>query len=464
MHHHGKINAPGLIISNLESALLLLVDRYTSYWKTMSDASSQGSPERRVKRRKTTAPAKKKARTTRIKAAPGPAIPSSLPVDIDALFLVMDYLPPRELLSLTLCSKELVANLTVAKVVKSALTQGGLPAKTIRHLLPMYKNQSIYPDSPLRLLRLVNGRRCELCLKAHSRFLPGVPVFYCEECFFPEDYLSWSRCTDPKPDYIVDDESCFYNPYVYARPCPTTGNENFLKESRVAVFTHGGEKVPFLANRRLEVTMNVLGKTERWGPLVVFDDIAKMDAMSREGKFGSLTFGFWDTFATFLRNAYPDLPDDDDYAEFVKACKMFGHGRRDLGQKKKPDALKANTNNNRLEKVENMVSKLWGGFLPKCRGVIDVLLRYKKTGWEGNNMPCVRFECFIIDEWLSEYIIRPGKFNIYVRAEVTPGLQLLGSRLEHMRTGSFLSDTDAFDVRVKLELQQNKTSASSMLD
>jgi len=127
-------------------------------------------------------------------------------VCLDALAFVMDFLAPRDLYRLAFTCKGLTNPVSIPQVVKSALFQGGRPQKTIQDLVPsLLKNEQIHPVSPLRLLRLVNARRCECCNVTGVRedSISRYRVAFCHR-----------RCLEPCEDtfgelplYPVDDVS-----------------------------------------------------------------------------------------------------------------------------------------------------------------------------------------------------------------------------------------------------------------
>lgn len=124
---------------------------------------------------------------------------------VDALALVMDFLAPRDLYRLAFTCKGLMSRVSTAQVVRSALFHGGRPRATIEDLVPLMENEQIHPASPLRLLRLVNAKRCECCnITAVAEASIGrYGVAFCRR-----------RCLDPceavfgeLPLYPVGDES-----------------------------------------------------------------------------------------------------------------------------------------------------------------------------------------------------------------------------------------------------------------
>ena len=78
----------------------------------------------------------------------------------------MEYLGLRDLFNMAFLSNTTKDLVTIEMVVRATLFRGGNAKKSLDELLPLIKDRSIYPPSPLRLLRLSCGKRCELCLNA----------------------------------------------------------------------------------------------------------------------------------------------------------------------------------------------------------------------------------------------------------------------------------------------------------
>ena len=125
-------------------------------------------------------------------------------MNVDAMVTVMEFLCPRSLFNVALTCKSLLARVTTTMVVRSALIHGDNAKKTFEELYKLMKNHSIHPPSPLRLLRLANGRKCEFCQEKSVLSLyqdMNIGAFSCWNCLTKgEDPLtkafksSWSRC------------------------------------------------------------------------------------------------------------------------------------------------------------------------------------------------------------------------------------------------------------------------------
>jgi len=78
---------------------------------------------------------------------------------------IFSYLGVRELLQLSVTSKFLRQHVSHEHVVRSALCRGGHAKTSVERIVKLVRDGSrtIWTPSPLRLLRLVNGKRCERC-------------------------------------------------------------------------------------------------------------------------------------------------------------------------------------------------------------------------------------------------------------------------------------------------------------
>ena len=82
-------------------------------------------------------------------------------LDSFVLETVFSFLDSRTLFNVAFCSKAIRARVTHEAVVRSAVLSGGVATKTIQRMTFLLELRAIWVPSPLRLLRLVNGRSCE---------------------------------------------------------------------------------------------------------------------------------------------------------------------------------------------------------------------------------------------------------------------------------------------------------------
>ena len=113
---------------------------------------------------------------------------------LDSLVLetVFSFLDSRTLFNVAFCSKAIRARITHEAVVRSAVLSGGVATKTIQRMTFLLELRAIWVPSPLRLLRLVNGRSCErgdLCCYRDPNntlicyFVHGPGLFFCGGCY-----------------------------------------------------------------------------------------------------------------------------------------------------------------------------------------------------------------------------------------------------------------------------------------
>ena len=107
-----------------------------------------------------------------------------IPPNSDILINTLVYLGPQELFNMSNTCKYLRSQITLPLVIKSALMcKNGNVHKTMDVMLELMTDKSIWIPSPLRLLRLINGRRCEFCNTKKTTYIRKLfGVFACGEC------------------------------------------------------------------------------------------------------------------------------------------------------------------------------------------------------------------------------------------------------------------------------------------
>ena len=238
----------------------------------------------------------------------------------DALRVMMDYLAPREMFRLAFCSKELMNSITTKMDVRSALLHGGHAKTTMELLAPLMKSHSIFVPTPLRLLRLVNGKRCERgrCSAKVNHIREGYANFYCWEChteFFTASWkTSWVRYQrNPKISTILSHPrmaACLF------------GKDYYLAQKLFT--THGGEK---------------------FGPLLRYNHV-DLIALSKETVEDVLT--------------QMGAPTPDQYEEFIQTFDEFVQRSEEAAQERseKQRQKRLNTAANRKAKVIAWMEKL----------------------------------------------------------------------------------------------------------
>jgi len=377
--------------------------------------SNNDSSKRPTKRQKTTAA----AAATPDNGSDGVA---QVSISGDALGIVMNFLGPRELFRLACCSKELVQKLTVEMVVKSALIHGGYAYTTIEKLYPLYRNKSIYPSSALRLLRLVNGKRCEFCHKEKVRHArTGFGIFSCSRCF---------------NQLII----------VANHPFEALDPFKLLRHKRVASFVSQREgKHTLVPSTNASNKCRTLGQPELFGPLIRFPSASAFRKLHPRN------------VEEYIKSNVEEAPPDVAFEAFVSAydntkdrAQLVHTERYD-----KREAARDNATESRKEKVKAMVVKLKAMLNPAWR---EYCLTFSETGRKGRE-PCIRFTSDPIDNIMYPFIVSPSKMTKRVMQETAFKIDELTERIEEFRQGSFLSTTNPFDIKAKAALQEKYPDA-----
>jgi len=111
---------------------------------------------------------------------------------------ILEYVAtPRQLYNLSMVNKLLRSCINSDMVVAASLYSGGYAMTSVINLSELMKRKAIYVPSTMRLLRLVNGKRCEFCMNS--------PIAPTENRGHLFDY---DQCHNAKPRYVR--ASCGY--------------------------------------------------------------------------------------------------------------------------------------------------------------------------------------------------------------------------------------------------------------
>lgn len=107
---------------------------------------------------------------------------------------ILGWLPSvKDIQNVVIASKEMEKYLSVDLLVKTAMMQGGLPKMSIERLVHPMRSASIYPPSPLRLMRMLNGKRCEVCFDDPNKARTNMPRHIRDG---HGTFTCWSCCRD----------------------------------------------------------------------------------------------------------------------------------------------------------------------------------------------------------------------------------------------------------------------------
>ena len=325
----------------------------------------------------------------------------------DALFHAMAYLHPRDLYNMAFTCTSLRDQISTPLVVRSAMIHGGHTGSTINHLLPLMEKGKIHIPSPLRLLRLVNGKKCEFCnCRKVNHVRPGYGVFAC-----------WFCTTERGLTRVLNTKLVRYN--------RNRKYDAMFNHERVGLTPYGSKYYVWNVRRT-----SVGSSGEAIGPLVTFRHI---DASVQ----GNLSID--DYLEQIL-----EVPPLEDYTEFVSICQEMKARAKKAEEERyeKKEATAMRTKENRKKKVDQMIAKLAALLEEPWR---EDALKYKETKIR------VWFDSPLVDNLLKVYVIAPSKMRKKILQEIAESINASFSliRDKGFITYEFLSEEDAFESALK---------------
>lgn len=325
---------------------------------------------------------------------------ASLDINEDALGLVMEFLGPKELYRMAFTCKSLRSKVTTRLVVRSAIMQGGHAATTVSELYNLMKSKSIHAPSALRLLRLVNGKRCEWCnINKLNYVRPGFGVFLCRPCLADE--------------FTATVELMVLLQFRYDQ---ILGIHSYAPLGSTSA----------IWSRRLEQN------GELCGPIVTLADIERMIHTSSS-----------------VESMVSHLAPEQDYKEFVqtyddsqeeaKAVEQFRLEKKERARTEAADRRKRSSLQV-VSKIKDLLDEPWWEFA----------LSNTETGFTGKS-PCLIFESPFCDELLRECVISPSKAKRSVIKEIAAKINRYFQSIneQQLLEFSFLSEEDPFEAALK---------------
>jgi len=333
----------------------------------------------------------------------------------DALSIVLEFLAPKELMSMAFTCKGLRSKISTRLVCRCALMHSDFAGRTIHELYILMKRKAIHVPSPLRLLRLINGKRCECCQREKVNFIrnQGFGVFFCWDCV---------KASTAKLNTAT--QRVQRNP----RYAELLGHPRVLMEH-----FNGGRKY-FCWSRQF---VSCCG--EICGPLVTYDDIQTTASAK-----------------TAVDDIVSHAPPESAYEEFIEAYENStadASARQTERYEKKRIARDA-TQQKRKENALRMIGQIRELLDSSWR---DYALDYTDSrswrNWHG--IPCVRFKIGVCNELLEPYVLSPSKAK--TKSVVSSLAAKIDGRfraIESFLKFSFLSDAAPFELRLKQYCQQ----------
>jgi len=325
--------------------------------------------------------------------------------------MVCSFLDVKELLHLAMCSKFIGEQIKHEHVVVSALMHGGHAKSSMERLVGLIRGNTnqqqhqrkIYVPSPLRMLRLMNGKRCERCNEAKVNMVSqDFGVFLC-----------WGRC----------------NSLFTKRVARNNKWSPFLEHPRVAAAKYSSNCYIFACDYRDTAR-------EACGPLVT---LHTMQAVMR----GQTTT---EEFLKQRDEADVNTKYADEIAMvFDRSQKAVENRLREKLEKKK-DATKIAVETKR-EKIHAIVEKLKGllGEVPWKEALLDY--EAVTVPSSSSKYSVVRFSNRIVERLLIDIVKTPSKATKTKLQELSEAIlekfTVVGEKQYH--DFSFLSNSDPLE-------------------
>mmetsp|Transcript_31587 Transcript_31587/g.70721 ORF Transcript_31587/g.70721 Transcript_31587/m.70721 type:complete len:635 (-) Transcript_31587:3277-5181(-) len=343
---------------------------------------------------------------------------SSKALPLDAMGIVMAFLSPRAMLNFSNTCKSLREIVTTRMVVDSALVHGGFARRSIEELQKFMVDKSLHVPSPLRLLRICNGKMCEICLCNKTNHVrPGTGLFACWTCVsdrgltkpFKRDWARY-RHNRAKYDAVFDHSRVGYADY-----------------SRKLYFV----------NRRLTDAAG-----ERIGQLVTFSDVDSM-VDYKGGVDGYLA----DELSAPPVASYEEF--NNSYNESLdRATRVIAE--REVAKKAKA----ANNKQAKILKVKKMIDDLTALVDERHRDSIMACSAnpaFRQEHAKVTKTAAFKMSIPFIDDLLSPYIINPSKMKVKIRRELAASinakLQMLVDK--QILSVDFLDDSHPYKTFLK---------------
>jgi hypothetical protein len=345
----------------------------------------------------------------------------------DALELVMAYLAPKELFRLTFTCKALQKRVTTKMVVRSAMIHGGNPKQNILELYPLMKDQSIHVPSPVRLLRLVNGKKCEKknCRAKVKHVRPGTGVFLCWDCLTRKK-TGFTKAFDTK----------------WVRYRMNSRYEEIFSHPRVGASRRYGTKY-YLWNRPFMSSDGAM-----CGPLVMFDDVERAAASKNP----------------IEEELFSDAPAAEEYKEFVDSYDNAVEEAREmdlLRERKKKEASK-NAVERRRENAKKLIGKIRNLLDERWR---DFMLEYtiREQSQASKTVAPVRFKVSFCDHLLDPYVLAPSKAKKSDITDLAAQINHTMEKIAKFLDFDFLLEEELFERALKSHCLQKFPDLKSLI-
>ena len=360
-------------------------------------------------------------------------LPSLMP---EVLSQVAAYLEPRELFNLVFLNRKVMETLTIETVMKSAMMTGGHAMTTLEEILVLLNATSIYSPSAVRLLRLINGIRCEICNERcvnHAR--KGYAIFVCWHCVTKGGMTTMIKCRDlchnlmgSAMSKLLSNERLASSPHGWYSASAYGINEQTLLSLALSTDTPVKYVTQCQNNQfhRLLVTNNhnmfiwrrpfVDSHGNRCGPIVTYEDTLILKRVCLENPLffgndvdGRLVEGLVSHY--LKEDLKAPMPDSEDYRKYATIYKSLSGEALKRWRLRHSQAITRSAKH-RTNKLKNAVKAM------ECLSeLIDdprirEKLQYKVNSWFFHKQFCGSTPCLVVLDKkarliLSNYLLNP---------------------------------------------------------
>lgn len=352
---------------------------------------------------------------------------------------------------------------TTPMVVKSAMIHGGHARKSMEELHALMSTRALHVPSPLRLLRISNGKVCEFCLQDKVNHLrPGTAVFACWSCLTSKHDARRYAAHWATEDADYREGAC-----SLTRPWNkgwARYRHNAAKYD--AIFSHGrvaanmyGVKAYMWSHHRTDLS------GERVGPIVAWGDVDRIERHFQSAE--EMTSEAIDNYLASHLNA----PSVERYDEFnTTFTAMVQRAERAAEERvERAAAKKDQTKITKAAKAEKicvdltpLIDESFRGFAMK-RAVNPW---FQSKGAKLSTVPSICLETSFIDALLKPYVITPSKMKKKVLVELAETIngKLRMIDQKGILAFEFLTDEDPFEKALKAYLRDKLPSVQALFD
>ncbi len=351
----------------------------------------------------------------------------------------------QDLLHTAFTCKSIRDMVSTRMVVKSALLHGGHAKKTMEELHALMSNHSMHVPSPLRLLRMANGKVCEFCqLDRVNHVRPGIGVFACWDC------VTNGMGVLTLPDLTRQPPLTRTWKTSWVRYTNNRERYNAIFGHRRVASSLYGSKYFLWSEHRTD------GTGERVGPIVAWDDV---DRLCNHFHSANEVVDDARIDEYLVRNL--NAPPIESYCEYNDAFADAQRRAEAAAQERYESARakKAKTKDGKRAKAEKMLVDLSALIDEPFR---EIAMKRKPnpsfslSGVQISKTPCIVLETTFIDDLLRPYIITPSKMNKRTLSElaVTINGKLRLITDTNFLNMDYLSESNQFEAALKNYLRE----------